>query len=128
MAKHRATAAGEHFARLLETNPEFRAGVEPSLAKLRAFAVCRRVDEPDAQTDADLQPLAPDIDRLRAAYGDMAKLQADWEAAFGAAYPKEIEDWYRWAARVGFSGERIAEGNWTLGDLFPIIDGYLQRL
>ncbi len=30
--------------------------------------------------------------------------------------------------RVGWNGERIAEGHWTLRDLFPIIEGYLLRL
>ena len=103
-------------------------------AKLRAFGIAvQLVGQKMAAIDAESEPIIAEhraeIDRLQADYRDVVeRIESEWEAAFGAPYPKEIEDWQRWAARVGWNGERIAEGNWKPRDLFPIIEGYLQRL
>jgi DNA-binding MarR family transcriptional regulator len=103
-------------------------------AKLRAFGIAvQLVGQKMAAIDAESEPIIAEhraeIDRLCADYRDVVqRIESEWKADFGAPYPKDIEDWQRWAARVGWSGERIADGNWKPRDLFPIIEGYLQRL
>lgn len=110
------------------------AGDNRGIAKLRAFGIAvQLVGQKMAAIDAESGPIIAEhraeIDRLCADYRDVVEsIESEWEAEFGAPYPKEIEDWQRWAARVGWSGERIADGNWKPQDLFPIIAGYLQRL
>lgn len=103
-------------------------------AKLRAFGIAvQLVGQKLAAIDAESEPIIAEhraeIDRLQENYRDVVeRIESEWEAEFGEPYPKAIEDWQRWAARVGWSGERIADGNWKPRDLFPIIEGYLQRL
>jgi len=103
-------------------------------AKLRAFGIAvQLVGQKMAAIDVESEPIIAEhraeIDRLYADYRDVVqRIESEWEADFGAPYPRDIEDWQRWAARVGWSGERIADGNWKPRDLFPIIEGYLQRL
>lgn len=110
------------------------AGDSRGIAKLRAFGIAvQLVGQKMAAIDAESEPIIAEhraeIDRLYADYRDVVeRIESEWEAEFGAPYPKEIEDWQRWAARVGWSGERIADGKWKPRDLFPIIEGYLQRL
>jgi hypothetical protein len=110
------------------------AGDSRGSTKLRAFAVALRlVAQKTTAIDAELQPIIAEhqaqIDKLQADYRDVAqRIESEWAAEFGEPYPKQVEDWQRWAARVGWSGERIADGKWKPRDLFPIIEGYLQRL
>lgn len=119
MAK--VTRAGEALVEQLLSDPETRAGFERAKAKLLPFSLSvALVNSEEHQAE---------LDRISAEFrSEILRMEDEWEAEFGEPYPKEIEDWYRWAARVGWSGERIAEGNWTLAELFPIIEGYLLQI
>jgi len=52
---------------------------------------------------------------------------AAWEERYGEPYPRDVEDWKKLAALAGMKGQTIHEGQWTQGDVAPIIEGYLQR-
>ncbi|MCC7476717.1 MAG: hypothetical protein IT425_15110 [Pirellulales bacterium] len=110
------------------------AGDESAVFKLQAFAIALRlVGEKTTAIDAALRPIITEqqseIDRLKADYRDVVqRIESDWEAEFGEPYPKDIDDWYRWAWRAGFPSERILKGDWKLSELFPCIEGYLLKL
>lgn len=120
-------SAGQHLLSLLQSNREFRAGAERGLLKLRAFSSA--VDRIGTGEVAPGDEYQAEINRLYAKYhNEVQRMESHWEAEFGAPYPRSIEEWMRWAARVGWSGERVVQGEWTPRDLFPIIEGYLLRL
>jgi len=57
----------------------------------------------------------------------------EWEAEFGESFPRTLEDWQRWLARLDAPGRflpaaKAASGDWKGSDLLPAIEGYLRRL
>ena len=52
---------------------------------------------------------------------------------YGEPFPKTLEDWQRWLARIDapcrfLPADKAASGKWTGADILPAIEGYLQRL
>jgi hypothetical protein len=96
--------AGAAFPRLAENDP----GAQRFLAVLQAVgqkaaAICGKAE-----------------------LGAEAERRA-WEETFGEAPPQTTEDWKRWACRVGLDANWIVGGEWTPGEVLPLVEGYLQR-
>jgi len=51
-----------------------------------------------------------------------------WEQTYGMSFPRSVEEMMRLAVRAGIPAEIVYEGRWTLADVLPVIEGYLQRL
>ena len=66
---------------------------------------------------------------LQQAYGaEIAK----WEGEFGEPFPKTLEDWQRWLARIDAPGrflpaDKAASGKWTGADILPSFGGSKRR-
>lgn len=78
----------------------------------------------EALRDGALAELRSAMHEARAGHVEDAR---DWASAFGEPYPETVEDWERWAARVGVSPDWIIKGEWKPEDIFPLIEGYVQR-
>lgn len=76
--------------------------------------------EAKQQLDAQLKQLAEETGV------ESEAIAVKWQEVYGEPYPQTIDDWKRLAARSEVSGERLLMGEWTYGDLLPIIEGYLQ--
>lgn len=118
--------AGEAFKRLAEHD----AGAKAFLARLEAagprletlnrvlaILLYRRGESLEARLDA----LAEEGRRLIEAEREA------WRQKFSEPFPASIEDWQRWAARVGLPADWIVAGDWTPGDVLPVVEGYLLR-
>jgi hypothetical protein len=137
--------AGKSFAEAIKSDPATKAAWSRSQAKLRecgsalksisAFAaqinnpvelvshnLALALTESQAQYEAEMKAL------LETHAVEYAAFKLEWQSKYGAPYPESIEDYKRLATRAGISGERIAAGEWTFADVFPILEGYLQRL
>ena len=51
-----------------------------------------------------------------------------WQQIYGIRFPRSIEEMMRLAVRAGMPADLVYEGRWTLADMLPVIEGYLQRL
>jgi hypothetical protein len=61
-------------------------------------------------------------------FEEIRKYQECWEERFGIPYPRDVESMMELATRAGIDPNRVLNGNWTLKEFAPIINGYLQRL
>lgn len=134
--KHRA---GEAFAAAIQDDPEAQAALARAHLRLAAFgattdqlAAARATAV--AQIDQCLSLLreaqrAGDAERSEAMETLARELTAncsEWEATYGEAYPRELDDWIRQATRAGVDPNAIDSA--TLADLAPKIEGHLLRL
>jgi len=108
MAKRGEIQAGGEFVKQFAGDSPLVRGLREASARLEAWA----------------QKLVNLASRLA------RKIKAErlsWEEAFGEPRPETVEDWRRWAARLGLDPNWIVAGDWTPGQVMPLIEGYLQR-
>jgi hypothetical protein len=75
------------------------------------------------------QEMAADMKRVAADMKvELKELDAAWEKEFGEPYPRDFEAVKKLAALAGMNGQTLYEGKFTEADVFPIIEGCLQRL
>jgi hypothetical protein len=66
------------------------------------------------------------LDRIRERVG--GNPVAEWEERYGEPTPQSLDDWVRWAVRIGWDGNYVRSGSWNPIELFRYIEGHLQRL
>ena len=59
---------------------------------------------------------------------ELDEMVNSWEQTYGMSFPRSVEEMMRLAVRAGIPAEIVYEGRWTLADMLPVIEGYLQRL
>jgi len=57
---------------------------------------------------------------------ELAANRSEWEATYGEAYPRSVDDWIRQATRAGVDPNAVDGA--ALADLAPKIEGHLLRL
>jgi hypothetical protein len=126
-ASSRPIKAGEAFRRVMETDPETRAGWERARARLQTFAKAMQeaMDSPEykAAQEAERQrwqELAETIQaNLKWAGGELA--------ARHFAPPESIEDWEHLARIVEIPAETIRTGNLTPREIFACALAWTDR-
>ena len=130
--------AGKIFLQMIENDPAYRRRSEATAAAIAVFGTALKAVAPGGTAklagDAIASHLAPirqqheqDIARIAAEYRvENEKIDREWEKEFGIACPKSIEDWKRLAARAGIDPNFVLGGNYTLREIAPVIEGYLQ--
>ncbi len=106
-SKSLALTAGEVFAEKIAENPETKEAWGRVSARLLALSEALGSREFIAERES---------------------LNADWKKEFGELPPEAVEDFSRWAMRVGWDGDFVRQGKFTPSDLMPYVEGYLLRL
>ena len=133
-----AKSAGEAFFDECSKSPEAMEALAHAQNKIRGFfrafaaGVEAIQDHPATKARADHEA---ELQRVRDDCIAEAQAVIDkWEVKYGEPYPAwNIEDLQRWLARADVPGrylpaEKITAGHWTAGDIFPFIEGHLQKL
>lgn len=72
-----------------------------------------------------VESVKPRVEEFFAHYKEYKKY---WEETYGFPYPQSLEDWTMLLVRAGATVDWVIKGEWTLRDVAPLIEGYLQRL
>jgi len=69
----------------------------------------------------------PELKRISAELGiELERIHAEWENEYAQPYPRSLDDWKRWGARVGMTPAEFKQCSYA--DVAPYIEGYCQRL
>ncbi len=121
---NRRPRAGEAFLELCPDHPLVKVSQNPAFRRyVEAVAKAGQeiLSKGKKEADAEWQVIAAEFK----AEGE--QFEREWEEAFGEPYPQTVQDYERWAARVGMPAAWIMGGRWTYGDLLPIIEGHLLK-
>lgn len=122
-----AIKAGEAFRRMMETDPETRAGWERARGRLQAFAKAMQeaMESPEYKT-------AQEAERRRwQELADAIRANIQWAGdeltVRHFARPETIEDWEHLARIVEIPAETIRTGNLTPGEIFACALAWADR-
>ena len=109
-------------SRLIEKFPLF-----PGLSAIRDWErqcwaeVAKAIAEARQHTDREIHALVAELTKQQADW------KRKWEEQYRYPYPRTLEDWYRLAVFAGLDATIVYQGQWTLRDVLPIVEGYLLR-
>ncbi len=95
------------------------------MATLKAGQAFRELFGDDPAVRADLLSIG---DKYRPVFDAIRRHAKEWERHYGEPMPTKPDELMQWAIRVGWDGEVVRRGRFTLRELLPFVEGKLLQL